>query len=147
MTFDRFSGDPKLILTEDGADMQFVGGQPLMDRGLENLAMISLFTQKGWAGNYLIDAKDEKAGSDFEVTAKKSITLTTLNDVRQMAESALKNPAFGKTDISVVNPNSNFLQVHIVIHPPGSDLQTLILAKNGANWINQKLHPANERIK
>lgn len=147
MIIDRFSGDPKMILTEDGADLSISGGQPVMDQGLENLAMISLFTQKGWPANFLIDNPDERHGSDFEVTAKRPITLSTLNDTRQAAENALKNPALGKMDISVSNPNSNFLQVAITIHPPGKDSETLLLAKNGVNWINQKLHPANERIK
>ena len=143
---DRFSGDPKLILTEDGADLVFRGGQPIMDQGLENLAMISLFTQRGWVGNFLIDQIDEKVGADFEVTAKKPITLSTINDMRQSAEDALKNPALGKVEAVVTNPNSNFLDVEILIHPPGEDSGKLVLTRNGSNWISQKLNPAYRRI-
>ena len=142
----RFSGDPKLILTEDGADLVFRGGQPVMDQGLENLALISLFTRRGWVGNFLIDSQDEKIGSDFEVTAKRPITLSTINDVRQTAEEALKNPALGKSEVAVSNPNSDFLNVKILVHPPGQDSGNLILTRNGSNWISQKLNPAHQRI-
>ena len=48
---DPFDGDPKLILTQNGATLQYLGGQPVLDRGVENQATIALFTAPGWCGN------------------------------------------------------------------------------------------------
>ena len=71
---DPYQGDPKIILTENGATLKFVGGQPVMDRGLENFALISLLTKTGWAGNFFIRAEADKIGSDFEEAALNTRT-------------------------------------------------------------------------
>lgn len=143
---DYFSGDPKLVLTPDGSKLVFVGGQPVMDQGLENLALISLFTKKGWAGNAFIADPDKKIDSDFEETANQPVTLTSLNDIAMSGERALKNPAFGKITVETSNPNSHRIDVILTIEAPGQDISTLILTKNGQNWINQNLNPAHRRI-
>lgn len=142
---DIFSGDPRLFLSENGARLIFKGGQPVMDRGLENLALISLFTKKGWAGNVLFSKSDEKIGSDFEEAAKQPITLSALNNIAQTAEKALDNPAFGKVTVTVENPEGSRLIVTILIRPPGYDSRVLILTRNGNNWIAQKEDPAEGR--
>lgn len=134
---DRFSGDPKIYLTQDGAEMLFEGGQPVMDSGLENLAGISLFTAPGWWGNSLTLNEDEKIGSDFEETALGPITLQKLADIKQIGESALDNQAFGDVDMTVINPVNWRIDVATVISPPGQDIGQLILTRNGQNWINQ----------
>lgn len=141
-----FQGDPRIILTADGATLQFVGGQPRMDTGLENQAIISLFTDGPWPGNDLFKNTDQKIGSRFEEAARQPVTLTMLNDVREAAEEALKNPIFGKVSVVVENPNFYRLNVEITIEPPGQDVIKLILEKNGLNWINQNLDPVNRRI-
>jgi len=143
---DYFSGDPKLVLTPNGSKLVFKGGQPVMDQGLENLALISLFTKKDWVGNAFIADPNKKIGSDFEETANQPITLASLNALAMSAEKALKNPAFGKITVEITNPNSHRLNVKITIEAPGSDIKTLILTKNGQNWINQNLNPAYRRI-
>jgi|GEM_PF-1965699 len=143
---DYFSGDPKLVLTPNGSKLVFKGGQPVMDQGLENLALISLFTKKGWAGNAFIADPDKKIGSDFEETANQPITLTSLNAIARTAEKSLDNPAFGKITVEVTNPNSYRIDAILTIETPGSDIKTLILTKNGQNWINQNLNPAHRRI-
>ena len=142
---DIFSGDPRLFLSVNGSRFIFKGGQPVMDRGLENLALISLFTSRGWVGNTLFSDIDQQIGSDFEDAAKQPITLSMLNDVAQAAERALVNPAFGNVIVTVENPNSNRLNVTILIQPPGQDSMVLILNRNGDNWIAQKLEPAEGR--
>ena len=142
---DIFSGDPRLFLSENGSRFIFKGGQPVMDRGLESLALISLFTKRGWVGNVLFSDIDQQIGSDFEEAAKQPITLSMLNDVAQAAERALDNPAFGNVIVTVENPNSNRLNVTILIQPPGQDSMVLILSRNGDNWIAQKLDPAEGR--
>lgn len=142
---DIYAGDPRLFLSPNGSKLIFKGGQPVMDRGLENLALISLFTSPGWVGNELFSDADQKLGSDFENAANQPITLTSLNDLVQAAERALVNPAFGDVTVTVENPNSYRLNVSILIEPPGQDSMELILSKNGDNWIAQKLDPAEGR--
>lgn len=143
---NTYQGDPKIILTEDGATLKYVGGQPIMDNGLENLALISLFTQEGWAGNDLEDDTDKKIGSGFEKSTQQPITLQALNDIRQAGENALKNPVFGKVTVTVENPNSYRLNIIFRIEPPGQDVKMLLVTKNGLNWTAQALDPAYRRI-
>lgn len=116
-----------------------------MDRGLENLALISLFTRRGWPGNILFSDINQQIGGDFEEAANQPITISMFNDVIQAAERALDNPAFGNVIVTVENPNSNRLNVTILIQPPGQDSKVLILSRNGDNWIAQKLEPAEGR--
>lgn len=142
---DIFSGDPRLFLSENGSRFIFRGGQPVMDRGLENLALISLFTGRDWVGNTLFSDIDQQIGSDFEEAAKQPITLSMFNDVAQAAERALDNPAFGNVIVTVGNPSGDRLDVIILIEPPGQDSRVLILSRNGDNWIAQKIEPAEGR--
>ena len=146
MIVDRFQGDPKLILTDDGVDIKYSGGNPIMDAGLENLAQISLLTAPGWWGNSLLDNDDQKLGSNFEEVANGILNLQKLNDTEQAAEAALDNPAFGKVTPIVTNPADSTLQAKILIEPPGQDIETIILTRNGINWQNQAIDPAYRRI-
>ena len=131
---DRFSGDPKLYLTENGADLNYKGGQPVMDCGFENQANISLFTSKGWCGNTLFD---EKIGSDFIKETKKPITLQMLNDVVDSAQKSLVYSAFGEIKTEILNPTGTGLNVVNTIKPVGQDSFTISLSRNGLNWICQ----------
>lgn len=134
---DIFSGDPKVYLTPSGADMDFKGGQPVMDKGLENLAGISLFTAPGWWGNSLTTVEDEKIGSDFEETALGPITLQKLTDIKQTGEKALENPAFGEIEAFITNPVNWRIDARFTISPPGKNAGELLLTRNGQNWVNQ----------
>jgi len=116
-----------------------------MDQGLENLALISLFSRPGWAGNDLFADPSEKIGSDFEQSFEQPITLSALNDIRDAAKKALDSSIFGKVSADVSNPTADRVSVVITIEPPGQDIKTLLVEKNGENWIAQKLSPANER--
>lgn len=137
MPKNRFQGDPKLFLTQDGVDLHFVSGQPVMDAGFENQVMISLFTKSGWWGNSLISNIDQQIGSDFEDKAKGSINLKKLSQVEQDAERVLKYRAFGNIQTTVVNPESQRLDMTVLISPPGQDVQQLRLTRNSQNWQNQ----------
>jgi hypothetical protein len=142
-----FEGDPKIILTEDGAELVYNDGQPVMDQGLENSALISLFTLPGWIGNTLLN-EDEKIGSDFEVTARGTLTLSKLADIENAAFRAL-NTSFQKVTESsaqVNNPIGNQLDMLVRISPPGQDVDLLLTSKNGLNWRSQALDPANKRV-
>ena len=143
---DIYSGDPYLTLGPDGATLTFVGGQPAMDQGFENQAIISLFTEEGWEGNAFISDPDKKIGSDFMAATRKPITLNSLSDIEQSAVRALKSPAFGRVTATAINPTSNSLKVDILIQPPGQDSRTIILTRHGLNWQAQALNPAHERV-
>lgn len=143
---DIFQGDPRMTLGKNGASLEFIGGQPVMDQGLENQAIIALFTGKGWAGNTLFSDPNKKPGSDFEESTKQAITLTSLNDMRDAAEKALESPIFGDITVTVTNPKSNRLDFKIEIKSPGGDLKTLLLTRNGQNWTSQAINPAHRRL-
>ena len=143
---DNFSGDPRLTLNANGSSLVFRGGQPVMDQGLENLSLISLFTERGWFGNVFFSSLNQQIGSDFMDATEGPITITTLNNVRQAADNALENPAYGNRDIEVLNPNANNLSVQITNQPPGQDVNKLLLTRNGLNWLNQAKNPASGRV-
>ena len=139
---DVYQGDPRLFLDSDGSFLKFTGGQPVMDKGLENLVLISLFTRPGWPGNVLFQDENQKIGSDFEELANQSITLQMINNLRNAAERALVNPALGNVTVDISNPSGYRLDIKITVQPPGQDIQTLIISKHGLNWISQALDPA-----
>ena len=141
-----FQGDPRLFIDENGSDIVFIGGQPILDAGLENLALISLLTTEGWAGNVLARTDDEQIGSAFIEAANEPITSTSLNNVRDAATKALDNPAFGDINVDVTNPAGYITAVSILIKSPGADVNELLLTRHGLNWQFQAVSPANERI-
>jgi hypothetical protein len=142
---DIFSGDPYITIGPDGSTLTYKGGQPVMDQGLENQAIIALFTKEGWAGNVLFRDANQQIGSDYVEAALQPITLQSLIDVEQAAVRALDSPAFGRVTAEAINPSSDRIQVEITIEPPGQDSQTIILTRNGVNWQAQAINPAHER--
>ena len=143
---DRFQGDPKMILGPDGSNLVYKGGQPEMDQGLENAVMISLFTRRGWFGNYLFKRPEEKIGSDFEKSNEQAITVSSLNENRMAAEKALdwmkKAKIFSDIEVNVTNPTGNSKKISILV---GAPTRVLELSSNGVNWQLQVLNPANLR--
>jgi len=115
-----------------------------MDRGFENLINIQLLTRPGWCGNIFLQP-ESRIGSTFLDNAKGALTIDKLNDIRQSAEKALQNQAFGDVTAIVNNPQRNNLQVEILIEPPGKDIQRLVLLRNWDNWVEQALDPAYRR--
>ena len=141
MTPDRFSGDPRLILGVNGWTIDYEGGQPVMDAGLENFVIISLFTRPGWCGNaYLSPA--EQIGSDFLDTCAQALTLQTLADIENAALRAVASDAFEGTTVSVVNPNGWDLQVTFNF----ANGEQLKLFRKALLWANQAANPASGRL-
>ena len=138
----NIQGDPAIRLTNNGATLTYKGGQPVMDAGLENQAQISLLTRQGWAGNLLFADTAEQIGSDFLKLSESTITLSGLALIENAAENALDSELFGTVTASAINPTSDRTNVSIDIQPPGQDAATILLSKNGQNWINQALNPA-----
>lgn len=144
---DGFEGDPKLILTDQGSDLVFRDGQPVMDAGLENFALISLFTKPGWPGNAIL-SDAEQIGSDFETLATGSITRESLANTQNAAALALSSDVLKVTelDVEIANPVGTQLDVRIRLAPPGEDVELLLTREFGLNWRSQAQDPANERI-
>jgi phage gp46-like protein len=131
MTPDPYSGDPRLTLSPAGADLTYKDGQPVMDAGLENYVLISLFTRPGWCGNVLLPPAS-RIGSDFEETCARSITLSTLADIANAAERALRSAYFPDIKVTVTNPRSNWLSIAIRL---GN--QAITLDRRGLLWLSQ----------
>jgi uncharacterized repeat protein (TIGR02543 family) len=130
---DRYEGDPKLYLTPDGAELRYEAGQPVMEKGLENQAFISLFTRQGWCGNAFLPPEN-RVGSDFEETCAGSVTLSKLADIENSAERALASKAFQQVNAVAQNPKSDNLRVEITVKGGGA----LALTREGALWKNQR---------
>jgi phage gp46-like protein len=156
-TVDRYQGDPKLILDENGANMVFKAGQPLMDGGLENTVFISLFTRrrdpttnKQWCGNSLFDSPSQRIGGRFMEKADQSVTLSMLLDLEAAAKSDLQwminEQIATEITASASVPTGKNVHVLIGIKPPGRSLQQLIVLKYGNNWVIQALDPAHKRV-
>ena len=152
MTFqiDRYQGDPKVFITNDGAEMVIAGGQPVMDGGLENAAQISLMTEEDWFGNYLIEDPNQHVGARFLNAVKKPVTLTMLvdstNAITQAFQWMIDSGIASNVDAIVKNPEGVILQAEALIEPPGNDAYRLLFLKNGINWIVQKLDPASGKV-
>lgn len=143
---NRFDGSPAVYLTLDGADIVFKGGQPVMDDGLENQALIALFTGD-WIGNALFADPKRHIGSAFEASADQPITLSALADVEREAKAALQaKDAFGNVTAEARNPVSHRIDVEITIEPPAGDAQELKLSKYAGVWQNQAGDPASGRV-
>lgn len=141
-----FDGDPRIFIDPNGAFLDYRDGQPVMDEGLENHDVIALLTTPGWVGNDLF-ADDEAIGSDFEQIARDTITLTSLNNTEDAARRALEADIAEteSVDVAVNNPTGMRLDVLVRRAPPGGDVQSFLLTRDGSAWINQALNPASER--
>jgi phage gp46-like protein len=148
-TYDPYQGDPKKILTAHGATLQFKDGQPLMDAGIENAIMYSLFT-KHWFANVFFRDPAQRFDSKFEIEAAKPITVDQLLNIEDAAKDALKwmidKNILSRVEAEASVPEFNRLEVRIRVYPPGSDGAELLLTKNAQNWIAQAYYPANERV-
>jgi len=150
MAYNKYEGDPRMILTENGSDLVFRGGQPVMDQGIENAPLIAWFTAEGWVGNLFLRDKNQKVGSDFEEIATGTITISRLVNIQNAGERAwqrlIDSGLAGSVIVRAQNPTGTRTDVAGLIEPPGKDLQILLATKHGANWIAQKDDPAYKRL-
>jgi phage gp46-like protein len=146
---ERYEGDPKLILDENGADLVYRGGQPVMDRGLENAALISLHTRE-WCGNALMREPAQRLGSKYEQENEQPLTISALARIGGAARQALQwmlDRGVAK-DIQAVssNPTGRQTQTVVKISPPSNDPVILLTKRFGVNWVAQAYDPASGRI-
>jgi hypothetical protein len=116
-------------MLEKGADFCYEGGNPIMDQGVHNAAIISLFTEDGWAGNVFLPP-ESRIGSDFVKRCRGTITLSRLADIENSAVRALRSKLFPEISATARNPNGDRLEVKIKISPGGA----LSVAREGALW-------------
>jgi phage gp46-like protein len=150
MTFDRFQGDPRLVIDDDGSTISVKGGQPVMDQGLENVPLIDLFTAPDWWGNALFQNTTQQIGSDFEEVAREAATLQGLNNTEAAAKRATQHMVdeglASDVQVSARNPSGGRVEIGLLIQPPGRDLLALLATKHGSNWTAQLANPASERL-
>jgi phage gp46-like protein len=116
MKFSRFQGDPAILISERGTQIEFQGGQPVMDHGLHNAVLISLYTKPGWWGNALVTEESKKIGSDVE-RQRTIVDTQTINDVTDDVERALKwmqdTKLVNNIEITVTNPKLDYILIDI----------------------------------
>ena len=129
---DIFQGDPRLFLTEDGASLTFLSGQPAMDvNGYINTALISLFTRRGWCGNAIFEDVNQHIGSDFMAEVEKPITSKSLPNIKQIAEQVLKSELYKRAEVEVVNPVGYRLDVSILLYITETAGLNLVVSYSG----------------
>lgn len=141
-----YEGDPKIYITANGADMVFRGGQPVMDRGLENAVVLSIHS-RAWFGNlYLRDAA-QKLNGRFEQAAEGPITLSNLANIENAAQTDLawmvEKGVASRVRAATENNAGTSTRTVIAVSPPGADLFTILATQHGANWISQAFDPAS----
>jgi hypothetical protein len=138
--FDQ--GDPKMILTDGGVDMNFVNGLPELDPGLENVALIALGTDVGFAGNKVAQSKPKRTGSTFIEESKRSITANQILVIEDAAEKAFTDDIEAGL-LKSVSAEYLFISdigysLSITLTPPTGENRILQYNKNGENWIEQR---------
>lgn len=148
---DQFDGDVAFILTPDGGQIIYSGGQPVMDPGgLENAVNISLFTDiEYWANALNPNEPDKQIGSDFEERVRpKAITTAYLRDVEDAALDALQwmiNQKIAQTiDAVAVWPELNQVELEILITQPSGET---ITARYELNWEAGVLFPVTANVR
>lgn len=149
---DIYEGDPKLINGENGTRLEYKGGQPVMDRGVENSMAIDLGTrkkgknshQKGWVGNYLLPS-EQRIGSDYlETVENQPQTISGLSSIEKAAKKALSADLYGDVEAAASYPKSDTMVNIIRVNPPAGAFT--LRTESGQLWRWQALYPANERI-
>lgn len=149
---DIYEGDPKLINGRSGSRFEYKGGQPVMDRGIENSVAIDLGTkrvgvhshQKGWVGNHFLPT-EQRIGTDYQDTVENQPqTLAGLATIEQAAKTALSSKLYGDIEPVASNPQADTMINNIKVNSPAGVF--IIQTKFSQLWQFQALYPANERI-
>lgn len=141
---DIFDGDPLIILTTDGADMQFKGGQPVMDQGFLNHVNFSLLTESGHWSEDLERNVARRYNGEFQKQIKKPITRQMLIDSARSAEADVRGNEFKNVTTSITNPVRDNINLDILLTPPTRDQEALRLTRTGENWIQQRDNSKND---
>jgi len=134
----NYEGDVKLIQTDDGGDIEFVAGQPVMDQGLETAVYISLFSGDWW-GN-AISEQNEKLESNLEEIYNRNLSNKTRLDAEEYMRKALewmiRLGIAKRIDVSASLPTPGWLGLEITIIEPNGSEQNL---RYSINWAKQRV--------
>ena len=133
---DIFDGDPLITIDENGADLNFKGGQPEMDQGFTNHVNFSLLTKPNHWSEDLETLEERKYKGLFLEASGKPVTLQAIIDMDRAAELDVKGDEFGTILAETSNPQSQTIQLDMTYTPPTGDLKILRLTRTGANWLS-----------
>ena len=135
MTFD---GDLLLTMTEDGADIAVIAGQPAMDGGLSTAVLLSLWTLPGWWGDALTDDPAEKGGCELETALQGTLSVQTMLDAEEAVRKALAwmvtAGIAARVTVAGQIPRADVLYLTITIDEPSGTAASL---RYSLNWRNQ----------
>ena len=72
---NNYEGDPKLFIDENGSYLKFENGQPVMDQGFENFALIQLLTDRRITSYNVCYTKLLRIDSRMTAENRASITM------------------------------------------------------------------------
>lgn len=150
----NFEGQPYLVLTEQGAEIYWRAGQPVMDGGIENDIMMSIGCDSAgsFCGNPLLGKTQSTVlKSRFAAARLQPITETYASTCIQAIEYDLSwmkaNGIVSRFDVNAAEDISGKLYFVIKVFSPSNEVAALLaLTKNGENWRIQKTDPANRRL-
>lgn len=151
---DIYDGDPRLILGADGSRLEYKGGQPVMDKGVENIILIDLFTQNagenshtnGWCGNHLMRSESAKVGSNFvDQTLNQPMTINGLENIEAAQVEALTRSPYGEVESTASNPKGDEISILTNVESPAGTF-TIRTDAVSQRWQAQVSDPANERL-
>ena len=135
-------GDPRLIETGAGADLNIVNGQPEMDEGLENAVYLSLFSASSWWGNIIAADASERYESKLESLFRRTLTNQTRLDAEKYASDAL---AWMKTvgAVAKITPTAVILGVNLLgLHIELTEPARVSTIRYSINWATMEARVA-----
>lgn len=147
---NRYSGDPKVYMDGHGAYVKWVGGQTIMDSGIENAVTLGLLITPGWPGNVFIRDKKKHYGSKFVEANEQPVSISMLNNVRAEGEKTLKEKMVdgglaGDVSLTVTSPQSTRIKTVVTVTMADGTEDELQFDKYGPNWSQQRENPAGAR--
>lgn len=146
-----FDGEPRVVLDAGGADIEINGGQPVMDAGVENAALISLLTDPGWFGNTFLEAEYRVGDSTLTEVLGGALTKTTFSRAEGEAKRALQwmldEGIASEIRASFANRAGTGVDADVTIVRPNGDERAVSLRRYGPNWIRQGTDPASARLR
>ena len=140
------SGDLRLIPSIDGARVDFSGGQPLMDQGLETAVYISLFGVDYW-GNALEEPGIQLQSRIPEIVARSTVSNRARLEIEQAATDSLawmltEGVAAGVQASAIITGVST-VELTVTIEQPSAPREVL---RYQINWQRQREITASGRV-
>lgn len=132
----RYDGDLLIYPTDDGGDINVVGGQPDMDAGLWTAVYLSLFTGDWW-GNALSDAAARYAASveDSIRTDSNADRLNVQEAARRALQWLVDDGIAESITVDATIPSGGRLNLTITVQEPAGDPAVL---RYEINWAGQR---------